>query len=194
MSTVKVQNWDNTMTTVPTRALITESFKNWRTMYAIGGRRLQRSVMLDVHAVRLLTPALLERFPAMAEVRQRIAAGDVVVTDLLVDDAAERPTNLGIYRVYLTEYLRQHPRTNQEMTCMVRQLQVADDGLPLELYLFLQDTGWPNFELTASSIIEHVYATLPQFGLRPFQRPMSMDTGDPPLNATTQPFGDKFAA
>lgn len=180
MSTVKVQNWDNTVTTVPTRALISDSFKNWRPMTASGGRRLQRSVNLDIHAVRPLTPALSARFPALADVWQQIVGGELVAGDILVGDAGAHPTNLGVYRVYLSGYLRRHPRVNQEMTCMVRQLQAEESGLPLELYAFLVDTGWPNFETTASSIFEHVFATLPQFGLRPFQRPLSVDIGDPP--------------
>jgi miniconductance mechanosensitive channel len=180
MSTVKVQNWDNTVTTVPTRMLVSESFKNWRPMYASGGRRLQRSVNLDIHSVRALTPELLTRFPTLAAVQQQIAAAQLPTADILIGDAAEQPTNLGLYRVYLTDYLYHHPHVNQEMTRMMRQLQAEEDGLPLELYAFLIDTGWPTFETTASSIFEHIFATLPQFGLRPFQRPMSVDSGDPP--------------
>ena len=179
MSTVKVQNFDNTVTTVPTRALISDSFKNWRPMYASGGRRLQRSVNLDIHAVRPLTPALLAKFPALAGVWQQIGAGELAVEEILIGDAAAQPTNLGVYRVYLTDYLRHHSHVNQEMTRMARQLQVAEDGLPLEIYAFLLDTGWPLYEMTATSIFEHVYATLPQFGLRPYQRALSVDIGDP---------------
>ena len=179
MSTVKVQNFDNTVTTVPTRALISDSFKNWRPMYASGGRRLQRSVNLDIHAVRPLTPALLAKFPALAAVWQQIGAGELAVEEILIGDAAAQPTNLGVYRVYLTDYLRHHSHVNQEMTRMARQLQVAEDGLPLEIYAFLLDTGWPLYEMTATSIFEHVYATLPQFGLRPYQRALSVDIGDP---------------
>ena len=182
MSTVKIQNWDNTMSTVPARALISDSFKNWRFMYASGGRRLQREVLLDVHAVRLLTPSLLAKFPTLAGVWEQIAAGELPADDILIGDAMAQPTNLGIYRVYLTGYLQCHPRVSQEMTRLVRQLQVKEDGLPLEITVYLLDTGWPNFETGASSIFEHIFATLPQFGLRPFQRPMSVDIGDaPPL-------------
>ena len=180
MSTVKVQNFDNTVTTVPTRALISDSFKNWRPMYASGGRRLQRSVYLDIHAVRPLTPALLAKFPLLAAAWQQIGAGELAADDILVGDAAAQPTNLGVYRVYLTDYLCHHPHVHQEMTRMVRQLQVDEDGLPLEVYAFLLDTGWPLYETTASSIFEHVYATLQQFGLRPYQKPLSVDIGDPP--------------
>jgi miniconductance mechanosensitive channel len=179
MSTVKVQNWDNTVTTVPTRALISDSFKNWRPMYVSGGRRMQRAIYLDIHAVRPVAPALLERFPLLAETWQRIGAGDLAADGILVEDAARQPTNLGIYRVYLTDYLHRHPHVNTAMMHMVRQLDPADDGLPLEVYAFLLDTGWPTFETTASSIFEHIYASAPQFGLRPFQRPLSVDIGDP---------------
>ena len=97
-----------------------------------------------------------------------------------MSDAAGQPTNLGVYRVYLNDYLRRHPRVNQSMTRIVHQLDGSDEGLPLELYCFLTDTAWVDFEMTAASMIEHVYATLPHFGLRPVQRPMSLDIGDPP--------------
>lgn len=183
MSTVKVCNWDNTVTMAPTRALISDSFKNWRSMYATGGRRLQRSINLDVFSVRPLTPELAAHRPALAETWQKIAAGQLAAGDILAGDAAVRPTNLGLYRVYLTDYLRRHPHVNREMMCMVRQLQAAEDGLPLEVYVFLTETGWPNFETTASSIIEHIFATLPQYGLRPYQRPMSVDIGVPELSS-----------
>ena len=113
MSTVKVQNWDNTVTTVPTRSLITDSFKNWRQMYASGVRRMQRMVLLDVYAVRPLTPELLAKLPTMADVWQRIGAGELPAGEILVGEAAEHPTNLGVYRVYLTDYLHRHPRSTR---------------------------------------------------------------------------------
>jgi miniconductance mechanosensitive channel len=180
MSTVKVQNWDNTVTTVPTRSLISESFKNWRPMQASGGRRLQRSVNLDIHAVRPLAPDLLAKFPVLAETWQRISSGELSGVSILMIDTAEQATNLGVYRVYLTDYLNRHPRVNLAMAHMVHQLQVSEDGLPLEIYAFLVDTAWLDFEMVTASMIEHIYATLPQFGLRPYQRPISVDIGDPP--------------
>lgn len=179
MSTVKVQNWDNTVTTVPTRSLISESFKNWRPMQASGGRRLQRSVNLDIHAVRPLAPDLLAKFPMLAETWQRISSGELSGGSILMTGVAEQATNLGVYRVYLTDYLNRHPRVNLAMTHMVHQLQVSEDGLPLEIYAFLVDTAWLDFEMVTASMIEHIYATLPQFGLRPYQRPISVDIGDP---------------
>jgi miniconductance mechanosensitive channel len=183
MSTVKVQNWDNTVTTVPTRSLISESFKNWRQMQVSGGRRMQRTVMLDIFSVRLLTPELLARYPVLAETRRQIDAGALDGSNILVADAAGQPTNLGVYRVYLSDYLLRHPRVNQSMTRVVHQLDGSDEGLPLELYCFLTDTAWADFEMTAASMIEHVHATLPHFGLRPVQRSISVDIGDPPRTA-----------
>ena len=181
MSTVKVQNWDNTVTTVPAHALISDSFKNWRFMYASGGRRLQRQLLLDVYAVRTATPALLAQFPVLATVREQAATGKIQAEGILVGDATTQPTNLGLYRVYLTDYLCHHPRVNQEMIRMVRQLQAEEDGLPLEITAYLVDTGWPEFETSASSIFEHIFATLPQFGLRPFQRQISADSKESQL-------------
>jgi miniconductance mechanosensitive channel len=183
MSTVKVQNWDNTVTTVPARALISDSFKNWRTMYASGGRRLQRPVLLDVHSVRPVTPALLAAYPRLAEVQAQAAAGKLAGGGVLVGDAALRPTNLGIYRVYLTNYLYRHQRVNPQMSRLVRQLQADEDGLPLEITVYLLDTDWGPFEMDASSIFEHILATLPEFGLRPYQRAMSPSASEPPIGA-----------
>jgi len=180
MSTVKVQNWDNTVTTVPARSLISESFKNWRPMQASGGRRMQRTVMLDVFSVRLLTPELLARYPVLAEARRQIDAGDLDGAGFQGAGAATQPTNLGVYRACMTDYLLRHPRVNQSMTRIVHQLDGSDEGLPLEIYCFLLDIGWADFEMTAASMVEHVYATLAHFGLRPVQRAMSVDIGDPP--------------
>jgi miniconductance mechanosensitive channel len=186
MSTVKVQNWDNTVTTVPAHALISDSFKNWRFMYASGGRRLQRQLLLDVYGVRAATPALLAQFPILASVREQVAAGKIRAEEILVGDATTQPTNLGLYRVYLTDYLCRHPRVNQEMIRMVRQLQAEEDGLPLEITVYLLDTGWPEFETSASSIFEHIFATLPQFGLRPFQRQIGAGSKELPPEEVSQ--------
>jgi miniconductance mechanosensitive channel len=187
MSTVKVQNWDNTITTVPARALISDSFKNWQPMSLSGGRRLQRPVLLDIHSVRPLTPELSARYPVLADTWQQIRAQRLPDGDVLVADAGQEPTNLGIYRVYLSGYLRRHPRVNQGMVKMVRQLQHDENGLPLELTAYLADTDWVPFETASSSIFEHVFATMPQFGLRPFQRQISVDIGDPEPQKVAQP-------
>ena len=134
MSSVKVQNWDNTVTTVPAHAMISESFKNWHAMYASGGRRWQRSVYLDLYSVRPVTSELSAQFPALAQAWQQIGAGALAAGPILAGDAAEQLTNLGVYRVYLTNYLRRHPHVNQQMLIMVYQLQMQQLGLPLELY------------------------------------------------------------
>lgn len=171
MTSVKVQNWDNTITTVPARAMISDSFKNWHSMYASGGRRLERSVYVDILSVRLLSPELAARYPTLAQTWQQIKIGGLSADAILAGEAAQHPTNLGLYRVYLTHYLKEHPRVNRQMLCMVRQLQIQQYGVPLDLYLFLLDTDWPQYETTAASIFEYVFATLPEFGLRPIQWP-----------------------
>jgi miniconductance mechanosensitive channel len=185
MSTVKVQNWDNTITTVPARALISDSFKSWRAMYASGGRRLQRGLLLDVHSVQAVTPALLAGSPLAAQVQAQVASGGLAAGAVLVADASTAPTNLGLYRVYLTGYLNRHPRVHQQMTRLVRQLQPAEDGLPLEITVYLLDTDWIPFETASSSIFEHMLATLPDFGLRPYQRAMSPAPADAAAAADT---------
>jgi miniconductance mechanosensitive channel len=187
MSTVKVQNWDNTVTSVPARALISDSFKNWRSMYVSGGRRLQRTVLLDVYSVRPVTPALLAEFPQLGAVQAQVAADGPGAGTVLVADAAAQPTNLGLYRVYLSGYLNRHPRVNQEMTRLVRQLQVDEDGLPLEVTVYLLDTDWSPFEADASSIFEHIFSSLASFGLRPYQRTMSLVPSAAPATALAAP-------
>jgi miniconductance mechanosensitive channel len=181
MSTVKVRNWDNTVTSVPARALISDSFKNWRPMFTSGGRRLQRVVLLDVHSISRITPALVARHPRLEEAQAQVAAGVQVAGYLpaLASTATAEPTNLGLYRAYLTAYLNRHPRVNQELTRLVRQSVMSEDGLPLEITVYLLDTDWTAFETTASSIFEHVFATLPEYGLRPYQRAMNPPAREP---------------
>jgi miniconductance mechanosensitive channel len=152
-----------------------------------GGRRLQRSLRIDVHSVRTLTPELLAAYPALADTWQQIQSQRLPDADVLVADARQEPTNLGIYRAYLSAYLRRHPRVNQEMVKMVRQLQPDENGLPLELTAYLSDTDWAPFETASSSIFEHVFATVPQFGLRLFQRQMSVETVAPEHQKVAQP-------
>jgi len=141
---------------------------------------------LDVYGVRTATSALLAQFPILASVREQVAAGKIKAEEILVGDATTQPTNLGLYRVYLTDYLCRHPRVNQEMIRMVRQLQAEEDGLPLEVTVYLLDTGWPEFETSASSIFEHIFATLPQFGLRPFQRQSGAGSKELPPEEVSQ--------
>ena len=162
LTTVKVQNWDKTITTIPPYALVSDSFQNWRGMQESGGRRVKRAVYIDMRSIQFCTEDQMKEF----EVKGWL-------------DGVERvdgfPVNLHIFRNYLEKYLRNHPRVNQNMTIMVRQLQPTAQGLPLELYFFSDGTAWIPYEQLQSEIFEHVFAMLPTFGLRIFQSPMGID-------------------
>ena len=177
LHTVTVQNWDKTITTVPTKKLISDSFKNWRGMSESGGRQIKRAIYLDQHSVRFLggdEVARLHRFAlidgyldAKAQELQdwnaRLAGrGDEPVN-------RRRVTNLGTFRAYVEQYLRRHPGIHQQMTLLVRQLQPTAEGLPLEVYCFSNDVRWAAYEGIQSDIFDHLLAILPEFGLKVFQ-------------------------
>ena len=162
LTTVKVQNWDKTITTIPPYALVSDSFQNWRGMKESGGRRVKRSVYIDMRSISFCTEEQMADFEAKGWL-----------------DGVEREdkfvVNLHIFRNYLENYLRSHHRVNQQMIVMVRQLQPTAQGLPLELYFFSDGTDWVPYEHLQSEIFEHVFAVLPTFGLRVFQSPMGID-------------------
>ena len=168
LSTVKVQNWDKTITTIPPYALVSDSFQNWRGMRECGGRRVKRSVFIDMRSITFCTDEQLKEFSAKGWL-----------------DGVEREdgfvVNLHVFRHYLEAYLRRHPRVNGRLTIMVRQLQPTSQGLPLELYFFSDGTEWIPYEHLQSEIFEHVFAILPVFGLRVFQAPMGIDFAEHPL-------------
>ena len=169
LTTVKVQNWDKTITTIPPYALVSDSFQNWRGMKESGGRRVKRSVYIDMRSIAFCTEE------QMAEFAQKGWLEGVEREDQFV-------VNLHVFRNYLEDYLRHHHRVNQEMTIMVRQLQPTSQGLPLELYFFSQGTDWIPYEHLQSEIFEHVFAVMPTFGLRVFQSPMGIDFSGEGLN------------
>ena len=162
LTTVKVQNWDKTITTIPPYALVSDSFQNWRGMKESGGRRVKRSIYIDMRSIAFCTEV------QMAEFEQNGWLDGVEREDKFV-------VNLHIFRNYLENYLRSHHRVNQQMIVMVRQLQPTAQGLPLELYFFSDGTDWVPYEHLQSEIFEHVFAVLPTFGLRVFQSPMGID-------------------
>jgi miniconductance mechanosensitive channel len=183
LHTVKVQNWDKTITTIPTKRLISESFKNWRGMRESGGRRIKRSLFLDQHSVRFLTDeerrrldrfALLDGYLPAKEAELEAWNQSVVGAGR---DAVNRRrvTNIGTFRAYVERYLRRHPGVHQGMMLMVRQLAPTSDGLPLELYCFANTIVWVDYEATQSDIFDHLLAILPEFGLRVFQHPSGAD-------------------
>ena len=162
LTTVKVQNWDKTITTIPPYALVSDSFQNWRGMQDSGGRRVKRSVYIDMRSITFCTEE------QMVEFEKRGWLEGIEREDKFV-------VNLHIFRNYLESYLRSHHRVNQKMIIMVRQLQPTAQGLPLELYFFSDGTNWVPYEHLQSEIFEHVFAVLPTFGLRVFQSPMGID-------------------
>jgi miniconductance mechanosensitive channel len=184
LHTVTVQNWDKTITTIPTHKLIEDSFKNWRGMSNSGGRRIKRSLHLDVNSVRFLSEeeiGRLSRFEFLkAYFRERLEEVEAYNKDRAQEDPELIPhsrqfTNVGTLRAYIVAYLRQHPKIHQDMTLIVRQLQPGPEGLPLELYAFSNDTDWTNYEGLQSDIFDHILATIPEFGLRVFQKPSGKD-------------------
>jgi miniconductance mechanosensitive channel len=178
LHTVTVRNWDQTITTIPTRKLISDSFKNWRGMTEAGGRRIKRALYLDQHSTRFLTPeeiAKLKRFRLLEGYLRDKEAELREWNQSLGDHAGEavnqrRITNLGTFRAYVDQYLRHHPGVNKNLALMVRQLQPTPAGLPLEIYCFSADVRWPAYEALQADIFDHLLAILPEFGLRVFQQ------------------------
>lgn len=162
LTTVKVRNWDKTITTVPPYALVNDSFQNWRGMFDTGGRRVKRSINIDMHSVRFCTAEELAYYR-----QQPWMEG--------FEETREEEVNLYIFRKYLDHYLRHHPKVNQDMLLLVRQLQPTAQGMPIELYFFSADTMWVNYEALQAEVFDHVLAIVHKFGLRVFQSPTGLD-------------------
>lgn len=183
LHTVKVQNWDRTITTIPTKRLIAESFKNWRGMQEGGGRRIKRALYLDQNSIHFLSEpekAQLCRFALLADYlsgkQQELQAWNTSLLEKGLDAVnAREVTNIGTFRAYVERYLRQHSALNQNMTLMVRQLAPTPQGLPLEIYCFTSTTAWVEYEGIQSDIFDHLLAILPEFGLQIFQQPGGAD-------------------
>lgn len=183
LTTVKVQNWDNTITTIPTYALISDSFINWRGMSESGGRRLMRNLLIDSSSVRFLETQDIERLrrtqvlaPYLDEkITELSEYNEQMKSDLSSLTNGRRLTNLGTFRVYLEKLLRNHPDIHQEMLLLVRQLEQTPNGIPLQVYAFTKSTGWVNYETTQGHIFDHIFAVLPEFGLRAHQVPSGYD-------------------
>lgn len=183
LHTVKVQNWDKTITSIPTKRFISDPFKNWRGMQECGGRRIKRSLYLDQTSIGFLDAEAIARLQRVSLLRQYLKHKHSELlswNSALAEDAQEpantrRITNIGTFRAYVEHYLRQHPQINQSMTQLVRQLSPTADGLPLELYCFTNTIAWGSYESTQSDIFDHLLAILPEFGLRVFQHPSGAD-------------------
>jgi miniconductance mechanosensitive channel len=176
LHTITVRNFDNTITSIPTKKLVSESFRNWRGMQESGGRRIKRSLYLDQHSVRFLDASGLERLGQfsllddyLATKQQELGQWNAKLAEQHPEPVnARRLTNLGTFRAYVERYLRSHPDIKQSMTLLVRQMAPTPQGLPLEIYCF-GPTAWAQYERTQSDVFDHLLAILPEFGLRVFQ-------------------------
>ncbi|WP_220815486.1 mechanosensitive ion channel family protein [Pseudomonas paralcaligenes] len=179
LHTVKVQNWDKTITTIPTKRFITDSFKNWRGMQESGGRRIKRCLHLDQNSVRFLDAEGLEqlhRFDLIGDYLEQKRAELQQYNAGFGDPLNGRQlTNLGTFRAYVERYLRNHPEVHPQMTLLVRHLQPGESGLPLEIYCFTNTVAWAQYERIQADIFDHLLAILPAFGLRVFQNPGGAD-------------------
>lgn len=182
LTTVKVRNWDNTITTIPTWSMVSDSFKNWSGMSASGGRRIKRSISIDTTSIhfldeeeqqklvqaRLLKPYMAARGEEIAQWNQQQEADPSCLNH-------RKMTNVGTFRAYLNEYLRNHPRIRQDMTLMVRQLAPDNQGLPIEIYAFTSTVIWLEYEDIQADIFDHIFAVVGEFGLRIHQAPTGND-------------------
>lgn len=162
LTTVKVRNWDKTIITVPPYALVNDSFQNWRGMFETGGRRIKRSINIDMNTVRFCTDKEMDTFRKHSWMQGFESTG-------------REEVNLYIFRHYIEYYLRHHPKVNSEMIMTVRQLQPTEHGMPIELYFFSADTAWLKYEHLQAEVFDHVLAMLHSFGLRAFQSPAGTD-------------------
>jgi miniconductance mechanosensitive channel len=179
LTTVKVQNWDKTITTIPTYSMVSDYFTNWRGMSESGGRRIKRHISIDMASVKFCTAEMLEKYKKYQLVSNYISDKEKEIetynTENKIDTSTlvngRRQTNLGVFRAYLRIYFENHPRVNQDMTLIVRQLQPTELGIPIEVYVFSKNKAWVEYEALQSDIFDHILAVVPKFDLRVFQAP-----------------------
>ena len=183
LHTVKIQNWDKTITVIPTHKLIDSSFKNWRGMTESGGRRIKRAIFIDISTIRFCDEELLRRFRQFDRIKDYINSKISEVDDSNRQSKAtleqvingRRLTNIGTFRAYIKAYLHNHEKIHDDMTFLVRQLPPAEKGLPIEIYVFSKDTDWIRYESIQSDIFDHLMAVVTEFDLRVFQNPTGSD-------------------
>lgn len=179
LQSIKVQNWDKTITTIPIYALTSDSFRNWRGMTESGGRRIKRAIAIDMRSVRFVTPEMFDRYRRFSRIRDFLTERQSEIEaynrehgiDLSDSVSGRRMTNLGVFRAYVRAYLRSLPGVRTDMTFLVRQLSPGAAGLPIEVYLFAADQRWAAYEDLQADIFDHLLAVLPEFDLRVFQEP-----------------------
>ena len=183
LATVKVQNFDKSTTTIPTYALISDSFKNWRSMQDSGGRRIKRSLIIRQKSIRFLTEEEIEKLKKIQLVEAYIGTRNEQIRTYNKENSINKEllvngrnlTNFGVFRKYVTNYLESHSAINKDMTLMVRQLQPTSQGIPLEVYAFSSDKRWENYEYVMADIFDHLLAALPYFSLEIYELPVSLD-------------------
>ena len=183
LNTVKVRNFDKTITMIPSYALISDSFRNWRGMQVSGGRRIKRSVYIDTSSITFCTEDMIEEFRKIHYLTDYIATRINEINEYNMEHQinteskvnGRQLTNVGVFREYIHQYLKNHPKIHQDMTLIVRQLAPGDNGLPLEIYAFSNDITWGVYESVQADIFDHIFAVAPTFGLRAFQNPTGHD-------------------
>lgn len=183
LTTIKIQNWDKTVTTIPTYAFISESFKNWRGMSESGGRRIKRSLNIKISSIKFCTLEMLERFKKFQLIKDYIEEKNNKIEEYNKENKIDKSylingrhlTNIGIFRVYAEAYVKNNPDINLNMTCMVRQLLPTEKGLPIEIYTFSNRQEWVTYEGIMSDMFDHLIAAIPEFELEVFQNPTGTD-------------------
>jgi miniconductance mechanosensitive channel len=183
LHTIKVRNWDNTVTSIPSWRLMSEPYRNWRGMQESGGRRIKRALHIDAASVHFLDEAQTARLARLRLLADYLPGKirDVAQWNQALGEAGALPanrrrlTNLGTFRAYVQAYLDSHPRIHRGLSCMVRQLDSAAQGIPLEVYCFTATTAWAEYEGIKADIFEHLFALLPEFGLALYQQPSGQD-------------------
>lgn len=181
--TVKVRNWDKTITTIPTYSLVSDAFKNWRGMSESGGRRIKRALHIDMSSIKFCTDEMLERFRKFDLIKHYITEKQKEIAIYNKEHTSNpeqlingrRQTNIGVFRAYIIAYLKNHPKIHQSMTFLVRHLEPTQYGLPVQIYVFSNDQVWANYEAIQADVFDHLLAAVPEFDLRLFQNPSGYD-------------------
>jgi miniconductance mechanosensitive channel len=181
--TIKVRNWDKTITTIPTYSLVSDAFKNWRGMSESGGRRIKRALHIDMSSIKFCTDEMLERFRKFDLIKHYITEKQKEIAIYNKEHTSNpeqlingrRQTNIGVFRAYIIAYLKNHPKIHQSMTFLVRHLEPTQYGLPVQIYVFSNDQVWANYEAIQADVFDHLLAAVPEFNLRLFQNPSGYD-------------------
>jgi miniconductance mechanosensitive channel len=195
LNTVKVKNWDNSITTIPPYAFISDSFQNWRGMQESGGRRVKRSINIDMKSVKFCTPEMIAKYRKIHILKEYIEKTEEVIgayneknsidNSVLVN--GRRQTNVGVFRAYLTDFIRNYPDVNHNLMYMIRHLHPTEKGLPVELYFFTNTTNWMLYESVQADVFDHVLAIIPEFDLNVFQDPTGTDFSNLAKNSHGMP-------